>query len=512
MLQNSDTEAQQRDHTKTNKALIIASVVITGLLSFVLVYKQYPSVWFDEVASINLITADWNIMWKIIVGDTHPPLYFYIMKTLITVFGNSFRKIKFLQLIPVFAMHLWSGILVIRDKNLIRKPFTGFLTVLFIFATFAPTNFMVQNVEIRMYSWAMFFVTMSGIYAFRLIMDLVQTKPRGSVVDSILFVIFSLSAALTHYYALFCEVFIYLLVFGFVLAMKETPGNKLFRIGKLLIPTVIGYSWWIPFGIKQFREEGDHIEWISFSFKGLVSYMKNQIGFGCIMGLLFIAVVLLEAARLILPEIEAGHFADIKPDLIIGTVFFAMPFFLLFVGTVMSFLFRPFIIERYIFPAMGLFWLGTILIFCRIKGNRKKIYFVILGGAFLFLLFMNYPQKYIDENKNGSKETVEFISSRIDPEDIFVTNMYHLTSVYGGEYFRISVLGYYFPNHTILTANDFLSVIDGFDGTAWLFADLGYQINADVFSEHGVAAEQVYTGNIDNYYCFDIYKIYRTGS
>ncbi len=279
----------EKRFAKLNKIMIAGALFVTLFMSLLIVVKQFPSVWNDEDTGLLFLKKNWGEMWKEIASDVHPPMFFLINKPFAMIFGDHYRVYKLVQLLPLFLMHLWTSILVIKDKKLICKPSTGALVVLFIFGTFSPSNFMGQNVELRMYSWAMFFVTMNGVYAYRLVVHRLHTINDSASnkislkyrADDIIFILTGLGAALSHYYALFAEVFIYIFLFlGIVLVTKKRDKKEIsVQIAKYAVPTIIGYSWWLPFAINQLTGSQVRIAWIGFTYTDVTGYIGSLIGY-----------------------------------------------------------------------------------------------------------------------------------------------------------------------------------------------------------------------------------------
>ncbi len=500
--EKNKSENRYENFTKINIILISFAIVLTGSLSLFLIIRQFPSIWWDEAYSINCFTSDLKTMWKYIITDTHPPLYYMIMKVSSSIFGSEFRTIKAIQLIPVFATHLWVGLLAIRNKKIIGKSLTGVFTSLFILGTFAADPFMQQNVEIRMYSWAMFFVTISGVYALKMILSDFKYQK-----DNVLFIIFVLSAALTHYYALFCVIIICIFVLVFILKIKSNLRKKK-TIIRLIIPGLTGYIWWLPFAFQQTKNT-HMIAWISFDFSQIPLYLSTFIGFNIYFEILFFIVIIAEASHSVF---RSGNNKD--RELIItyaaGLLFFLLPFLLLLIGIILSLVFRPFILSRYIFPSLGLMFLGLMLIMSCIR-NRKLIYCAIMSAMILLLLIQNYPAEFINENRTGTKTVVQYLEEQAPQVDFFVTDIGGLIS-YGPRFpgeKGVSVLQYYFPDIPVLHENEFLSQIDTFEGTACWFMPKGEKIDIGRFPGHDFTITEVFSGNIDNFYYFTLYKIKR---
>ena len=83
--------------------------------------------------------------------------------------------------------------------------------------------------NIRMYSWSALFVSLSAIYAYR-----VYSQNKVSLY--VYFVIFSLLAAYSHYFATFTIVLI-----NIILLINQIKNREVTKIKRYLILTI--YSW-----------------------------------------------------------------------------------------------------------------------------------------------------------------------------------------------------------------------------------------------------------------------------
>lgn len=45
--------------------------------------------WLDEFFSIEMVKLDWTEIPAATAADVHPPLYYFILKLFVTVFGNA---------------------------------------------------------------------------------------------------------------------------------------------------------------------------------------------------------------------------------------------------------------------------------------------------------------------------------------------------------------------------------------------------------------------------------------
>ena len=143
------------------------NAIIWLLLSAVLMTALYVSlifnrnIWTDEAFTIELVGS--NSVLGIIRGtanDVHPPLYYLIVKLFITLFGTSFQVYKLVSILPMFFTMLL-GIFYIAPWFGAK---TAFLFMLFLNAIPCVMEY---GVQIRMYSWAIFFITIAVFMSSR---------------------------------------------------------------------------------------------------------------------------------------------------------------------------------------------------------------------------------------------------------------------------------------------------------------------------------------------------------
>ncbi len=121
-------------------------------------------------------TVDWDeaYTWKIVtqnslVGvikaqavDNHPPLYFLIAKMATLIFGNKMIVFKAVSVAGAFA----SMLLCI---TLVRKRWGVKAAVPLILVLGLGPQFLYYNINLRMYSWMVFFVFAAGLCAYELV-------------------------------------------------------------------------------------------------------------------------------------------------------------------------------------------------------------------------------------------------------------------------------------------------------------------------------------------------------
>ena len=148
------------------------------------------SIWFDEAYTVGLVNHSLPSLLKLAAYDVHPHLYYVGLKLFTLLFGNS---------IPVMRLFSAIGGVVCISLGFthVRKDFGKAVGFWFSFCTAFCASTLVYALQIRMYTWAFCFVALTGIYAFRYFNNPEDKKSRRK------FLVFSLCAAYTHYFALF---------------------------------------------------------------------------------------------------------------------------------------------------------------------------------------------------------------------------------------------------------------------------------------------------------------------
>ena len=290
------------------------------------------------------------------------------------------------------------------------------------------------NTQIRMYSWAELFVLLS-FYELYLILKKDKTK------NYILFVLFSLCAAYTHYYALISVAFFYLALYLFAIKHKN-------RWKKIIISsavTIVAYLPWLGVLVKSFQRTAE-TWWVT-----KMPSIKNCIYFVCenkYIFLLFFFVIgmyVLYESRILNVSLsgqiqiylkkfvwnckvltENDTSVSNEEDKKINNILIAAGLFSLagtcLVGVVLSYLISPLFIERYLFPIAGVFWL--IVGICMERLNGKKLWMLVF---FVLILHFCVPKYAADYNAtkqlhNNTKSLVSTVKAGAGENPIVLTN------------------------------------------------------------------------------------------
>ncbi|MBO5093019.1 MAG: hypothetical protein J6C33_01535, partial [Lachnospiraceae bacterium] len=209
----------------------------------------------DETFSMKLVENSFSEIIRLTALDVHPPLYYILLKVVVEL-GNL------VSLNPVISGKLASILpfllLGVVSMTKIRKRFGGFAASFFFMSIMGMPQMMNYSVNIRMYSWGMFFVVM----AFLAFCDIIlENKFKPAILQ---FIIYSVMAAYTHYFACIGIAFLY---FALLLYWYRYHREKIKTWFLCAAIICICYLPWIPIVYRQVGgvKEGYWIEPITLT-------------------------------------------------------------------------------------------------------------------------------------------------------------------------------------------------------------------------------------------------------
>ena len=426
------------DNIKKNKPVIIIYIYALVLVAIHFFRIFDNNFWGDETFSINLCKLSIPEMIGITAADVHPPLYYLILKLFCTLFG--FRG-------PVFHFASLSAYLCVIavSLTLIRSRFGNMTSFLFIsFISLLPNCF-TYNVEVRNYSYGALFV----LLAF-LSLEGILTKNRTK--DHVLFTVFSLAAAYTHYYCLVTVAFLYMVLIIFsIIRRKDHLKNTVI----CCVMTVILYLPWSIVLLTTFmRSSGDDFwmlwiptleDCISYIFAGKLSFVLCGI-------LIILALIIL------IPMLK--NLKDNLPVMFWVCAGFASVFGTILTGIIVSRLIRPLFITRYLYPASILAWLLLSYFVSRLKGRWQAVTGFVV---FIVLILSSFTESFNLVKKEYAEidvvESTLAASSGVGPQDMILTDCMALDW---------SLSDYYYPGteHILIEDGDLPKPDE--DKTCWL--------------------------------------------
>lgn len=241
IMQTTSKRAKQNPGNRKETLLLgLLALLLTVPSLFLCANNHF---WMDEFFSIRHAASGWAELMRWIPGDVHPPLYYMMLKAVVDLFGDAPAVLKGFSVCAYFLL-LWAGgCFALRTSG---RPaallLMGFL--------WCQPNLFYYSVEVRMYTWAMLFVTLSAAAAGRLMRGIeAKEGAQDPVKDWIVFTLSTLAAAYTHYYALLAAGGEVCLLAVAALLWKNRRFGK--RLGISAAAMALGYLPWLPFFLRQ---------------------------------------------------------------------------------------------------------------------------------------------------------------------------------------------------------------------------------------------------------------------
>ena len=450
---------------KLNRTQIIHLLLITTGAIFMLIGAFHSNIWFDEAYTVGLVNHNFLEIITIGIHDVHPLFYYLFLKifTIITVWTSNIT-------VNIIAMRIFSVIgmitLSILGYTHIRKDFGEKTGLIFSFLiSFLPVTLLYSN-EIRMYSWAAVFVLLTAIYAYRI------TK-ENSARNWVLFSIFSLLSAYTHYFAMMAIGLINLILFIYVL--KKLKHEKLLK--KWIISAVSQVVLFMP-GLIVFVLQATRVAkgfWIKitypdvfidilkFNFLGEVTTKDLSTLILVFASILFIYIII----KTILEYKKDKK--KIIPVILSVTVYLGVIAAALILSTV-----SDIFTTRYTIPMLGLL---CVYISYILSISNKKVAMAIC--AVIFVLSINNSIIFFNKNYDGRNYDLRnIINEDIKEADIFIYSDINSGSIIA-EYMPMNKQYFYNIEHwsveeaykafapQMQTIED-LSVIKNYKGRIWI--------------------------------------------
>lgn len=424
--------------------------------------------WGDEAYTIRLSRMSVQDMLHATALDVHPPLYYLLVWAACKLFGEHGWVYHFVSLVPYVI-----GLLFFL--TIVWKRFGFEVSVLMITFTSIMFNALIYNVEARMYSLAAMFLLLA-YYALWLILD------NDRKISYVLFVLASLCAAYTHYYAMMSVAFFYLALLIRAI-MKKTDLRKVLLVYGF---TIAGYLPWLAAMISTFKRTADSF-WITeiprWSECLLFLFYSRRWYSISMLILLAVSVVWLIVREYIVLTYNRKNAADTS-----GLCFWLVWGIIAAIGTIalgktISVLIRPALLTRYLYPVSVVAWMVVSVAITKL--NIRKILFPIVLATTLITHIPVYREIYTSEKWHDSlcKNTEKYLENAIGETDIVLTNCEHLSW---------TIFSYYFPD----IENKFISAgFDGFesDVTYWLaWADDLSELETIWLNDCGYNATEVY--------------------
>lgn len=470
-------------------SLLGISVVMLGR-SLMLCFSN--DIWYDELFTVGMIEHSYGELIGFTARDVHPPLYYMITKAFVDLWkmispaAGTVMAAKVVSVLPYF-------ILLLYCVTFIRRRFGIFTGGFFIFCAIAMPQLSGYTVEVRMYSWALLFVTAALLHAYGTLGGYVHPETctgdaaagedkaaRVQKLHGAALVCYGLAAAYTQYFACVAVIMVYLYVL-IVLIYRDRGRIKEWLLWVFV--SVLGYVPWLFALYSQIAEvnSGYWILPLSWrTFGGCVKFLMKpaftddrlSTVLAVIFSAVWLGVFLCEGAKFrchrrrkqtasasenaaapargeeTLPGQEAGmESREGRFGLMLAGT--GVPAGLVLFGFAASMLVRPIFVYRYMIPAMGCFWLGFAAGLddlwrpaeeCAVQGSttgkglhKYKLCKLICASVFLFTVLIGLRDYRAfmgeEEYKILLMEQAEEALSSIAPGDVVIYNFGQVQAV-----------------------------------------------------------------------------------
>ncbi len=468
----------------TDKRRYMYYATLIGVLFLIMLPLIFSNnVWGDEAHTMVVSQYGWSELYQNhLTGDCHPVLYLFFIKLYTMVFGATIPAVKLITILPIILTMVLGATKIDRyfGKGKVALP------TLFIIAVAAAPNFLFISVELRVYSWAMFFVTYCGLLAYELI-NVGITRKRLAM-----FIVISLLAAYCHYFALVSAAVIYGILF--VAWIIQDKKYWKYCIG-ISVVTILGYLPGVVVFIKQATRVNESGFWIDeITTNTMWEYVLEPFGGETGLYLMIFLFVLLLNGISILENKD-------RKDAILSFAFMSVYFGTVLVGIIVSNVMTPVFVIRYAYPGLGLLWLGVLIGLQNTKILQHRLCVVALISMFLTYGFGNYMVEYDAAKDDGATTVVSYIEENADDDAVLVSDVRHINWI---------LLEFYFPDYERVKIENFsLADIDSEKDVYYISSSGGSPYTSEEQEELGRRVELVLSSNMDlyNVYVFRIYSV-----
>lgn len=324
----SERAAGSRKGLLAHAALLAAGAVFLALPAF------SPTTWFDESYSLALARQPLADLIGIAAADVHPPLYYVLLRAVYLLAGPGTVPLRLFSVAGAVA-------LAALGLTHVRRDFGPRAGMLFTLAACLTPYLAYTAIQVRMYSWTTFAVTLCFICACRL-MRSARAGARPTAATWAVFFLSSLAAAYLHYFGMLAAFVMNAAVLGaLVSALRRArrtgegkgasaasaPPAPRAQIAVFLAQAAVqvaAYLPWLAVLMGQLAEKTNGRFWVTFAFpesllqilayplaSEQVAYALWDVGaLGAVGGALIACALVVAAAVLLHGMVRAG--ADVR--------------------------------------------------------------------------------------------------------------------------------------------------------------------------------------------------------
>ncbi len=397
---------------KSNVAHIV--LIVLGII-FISLSAFHTSLWFDESYSVAMAKHSFSEIWTITGGDVHPPVYYWLIHIVYLIFGNNILMFRLFSVLAVV-------ILGILGYTHIRKDFGEKTGLYFSFLVFFLPVITSYAQEIRMYSWACLFVTITALYAYRFYKNIKEGKSSKNLKNLIIFGIFSILSCYTHYYALVTVALINLLLLVYVIKNKSKAKKSFIEFLILAVVQIVLYIPWLGYLFSQIH----HVQggfWIAMGIvqtpvEVLSFQLRRQLDNHFAMNLHTIIALLVSLILYVYLyfKIRKGRSngTDVKPAIFSFAVYIGVVLLMCLLSLI---IWQPILFSRYLFILTGLWIFGVSFLLAQ---DTKKSNILIIFGVILILSCIANVQNMNINLSSSNDEVYNYMKDYVKEDDIIV--------------------------------------------------------------------------------------------
>lgn len=351
----------------------------------------------DEYWTYTLVNLPFVQGMTVAIHDVHPPLH-YIILYLLAPFGlENLYLLKITSIVPYI-------LIMIVSATKIRKDY-GWLTAgLFVFCLGVMSDFFMEFLTIRMYSWGLLFLVMAFIYYN-------EVTTHWDRKSWVMLTVFTLLCAYTQYFfAITCGLMYLLILYEIITRHRD----RLRQFAKSVLALIILYGPWMIVFVHQIKNKaGGHHE--GFDLVNAIHYITAFAIKAENFKVETIVFKMIAVAFLILILVLIYRKRDKFPS---SGIFLMYATIAIGVISLMA-SFENTMRARYLVPVFGIFWLSASIVIGKIKNGRilafALILVMILAGASLAITsedidsrmaFNHEKDSYLESINNGDNVIV----------------------------------------------------------------------------------------------------------
>lgn len=391
---------------------IIYYLIPTLLVLLALCGIFTSSMWADEVFTVELLSHPFKEIIKIAILDVHPPLYYLIYLFFYKIFGFIFNYDivyvgKLVSIMPFI-------ILLIINLTYTNKKYGKNISFIFNLLICGMPHMMQYALELRMYSYALLFVTITFLISLSI------KENSGNYLKWFLLTIFSTLALYTHYFAgLACVIIFIELLIHFIKVKNIKSIINVFLFGIMIVAF---FSPWLIVFIRQVIKVNKSYWILPITFVDIIKCLSIFFTYNSITSSIL-------SFSLITLAIIGIYKLKNKNEILSGIFVYLFTFI---VGIFISLFIKPILVPRYLIVTAGCFYFSLAFGINKIISdfNYRKISKITYILLVLIALFTNtYCLAYKYKNTIVTNNTLNCLNEIIKDEDTIVYDDFHLSLI-----------------------------------------------------------------------------------